>query len=508
MNQAFLGAEINKGYIDISISDKKRLIKKLVYFDVNESFNELVKELHVLFNSGIQVLHCGFVSTVLTDDHWIYKISSLDLNIQIHNISPVDVLNEFKKLTNKSITTVLICNYLKSNTFINNTEQFYIPEFENQRAETEKEQFSPIEFLNTPIDIDSTSKKYSLKNKSKIEKTEVAEIETVDLEDEIASIDFIEKQAAGKIINNDTVTKESDIGKTLLFNLIIKESEKNLQTYFLDILEKSFPEAIVYCEEKIPIWLVNLMYKYPNRKKLSKARLATVSKLVGKDHAKAISLIATIRLNIEFEKNENLEYLLKRVCENLLNLNNELNKVKRFVKRSFNHPHLEKLSIISNIDKFLTLFLIEELGDIDRFEKVDDMTTYFGVHFNEVDFKLENTTQYSGYKAMINRISEKVIKSNSYFKQLYDQKIALKHGHNEVIDFIDFKLSRVIFGLLKTEKTKVLDQEKELKQETFLANTVIENKLATSIALKRKEKIRKMLKVNKEQVADIARVAL
>ena len=89
MNQAFLGAEINKGYIDITISDKKGLLKKLVYFDVNESFNELVSEINKLFNDGIQVLHCGFVSTVLSENHWIHKVSSLDLTRIIHRAKKI-----------------------------------------------------------------------------------------------------------------------------------------------------------------------------------------------------------------------------------------------------------------------------------------------------------------------------------------------------------------------------------------------------------------------------------
>ena len=61
MKQAFLGAEINKGYIDITISNSENIIKKLVYFDIKQSYDELVLEIEKIFNSGVEVLHCGLL---------------------------------------------------------------------------------------------------------------------------------------------------------------------------------------------------------------------------------------------------------------------------------------------------------------------------------------------------------------------------------------------------------------------------------------------------------------
>lgn len=446
MKQAFLGADIDKGYIDITISDETRVINKLVYFDVEESFNSLLNEISFLFSKGIDVIHCGVVKATIVKNHWIYKLVNSKHNVVLHEIDSSEILKEYNKLSINNVTTLLICKYLKSH---------------------------------------SGEKDFSF--------TEKKIVKTVEKFENYYTVNTLIKDCA--ITEEPISKKKSDLNCISNYSKLIKETELSLKKQLKETLLKTIPQSIAFCEKDVPEWLLKLLMKYPSQFKLLTARDSNVQKICKKQVNKAKSLISAIKTNNGFGNNGNLNYITKKLCEKILTFKKEEKNVVNFVRRSFKHPFLTKLKPIYAIDKFLTIYLIEEIGDVKRFKTVDEMTKYFGVH---VDSKNEassyqNKNCYSSYKSIINILSKKVIKTNPYFKQQYDLKIAKKCSHIEAIEFIEFKLTRVIYGLLKSEENSkdiVIPIEKvAISTEKFEYTT----KVISELQQKTNEKARKML---------------
>lgn len=437
MNQAFLGAEINKGYIDIAISNNQNIFKKLVYFDIQHSFEELVIEIDKLFSTKIDVLHCGFISNVFSENHWVFNISNLKHNIIFHKVSSVNVLKELNKLTDENLTPTLICNYLKIHS--NNTKK-PIP-FEKRINDSNID-------INRSIIINSHKSanvlnSYTAKTKKTQLKQEVKTFKTEILK---------EKQ---KRYSETKSNKKNEINYFSDYNSLILETKENLLYQLKQIIRKTIPEAISYIKETPNNWNFKILKKYPSQEKINKARIKNIIKVCPKNKQELIDFIAAVKLGVAIEKNTKLEYLIKTICNDLIEIDSKNKKVESYIKRSYKHVYLEKLKFLKNVDRFLTVFLIEEIGNINRFETVDDMTTNFGVHINEnKKTELKNKKSNSEYKAILNRIVKKVITSNSYFKQMYKQKIALKFSHKKAIEFVEFKMTRIIYSLLKDTNVK------------------------------------------------------
>jgi len=432
MKQAFLGAEINKGYVDITISDKKNILKKLVYFDVAESYHNLLQEIELLFNNGVELLHIGFVSAKMTKNHWLKSVTNTKFNIQIHTINNSNILEEFKKLTPQSISTLLICNYLKSHT--NTLKNLKL---KNSRANAYLQNKPFLEFLDIEVSKTSTD----------------------------------------------------DVSKFIEYNDLLNDTKENLEKQLNNILQQTIPQAILYCKQGVPLWLVNLIMHYPSQEKLKKARITNLKEICNKNNVKAVKLVASIRLSEIIETNKQLNYLTKKICESLLAFSTETKKIVNYTKRNFKSENIEKLKPFTCVDKLLSYSIINEIGDVNQFKSADEMAKHFGVHINEENdlLSLQNKTRYTKYKVFLFKLVKKIIENNPYFKQLYAQKIALKFSHIEAIEFIEYKLTRVIYGLLKTPE-KI--EENKIETNVQFENTV-KKKVLVDIQAKENEKARK-----------------
>lgn len=97
--------------------------------------------------------------------------------------------------------------------------------------------------------------------------------------------------------------------------------------------------------------------------------------------------------------------------------------------------------------------------------------------------------QNIAFKQKVTEISEVIVISNPYFKQIFTQKIASKHTYCETIDFINFRLTKIIYSVVNSTSPIV-----DLKVEVDKEKVSSKRKKIEELDLKTAEMERKYLK--------------
>lgn len=252
---------------------------------------------------------------------------------------------------------------------------------------------------------------------------------------------------------------------------LLKKQQTQLVNQLKAVLYYAFPELTRYCKNSMPLWVLEILSKYPSAKKVANLKPEKLTKINHVDEDKAKTLIAKANNSVTSRDNESTAFLIQSLAEQILEKQQLIAKHKKFLEQTCKGPEVTLLTKIIGIGVYSAAAIMIEIEDIKRFITPKSLVCYFGLH---------PVLKESGDKKSVARMSKKgrasmrailfmcastAVVYDQHMKTIYHRHRSKGKTHKQALGVIMQKLLRVIWGVLttKTEYNAAVDQKNQSK---------------------------------------------
>ncbi|HEX8675865.1 MAG TPA: IS110 family transposase [Segetibacter sp.] len=289
------------------------------------------------------------------------------------------------------------------------------------------------------------------------------------------------------------------------------------------LVYQTFPELLLYCRHGFPVWLLNLLQKYPLPSEVIKAGKSRLAKLDFITEEKAAAIISKAKNTVAMQEADELLSATIKGMVTLLNGNRQqIVLQKKALVNQFKEAHeVQLLDSIPGIAEETAILLMMDIESIDNYSCAKQLCAQFGMH---PTFKQSGDGTWAARLSKMGRSSVRgllympalaAIRSNEYFKTLYAQQRAKGKKHRQAICVVMHKMLCIAFGVLKSKtpfnieihsknqqqgeqkqkeaeiKQQQHNKEKKTKRERYMSI----NELEAPISRKQSKRIKKELPV-------------
>ncbi len=212
--------------------------------------------------------------------------------------------------------------------------------------------------------------------------------------------------------------------------------------------------------------LLRLLIKYPDFSKYNKLTIEALLKIKMIGKKQASSMIDGLRnIQCHEETAETYKVIISSSARRVLELKEEINMLdSKLEDLGEQSPEVKRLISISGVGTKLSSRLVGEIGDINRFEKENQLAVYCGVACINDDSGKSRKTRVA-YKA--NRICKATmieiagcsIRYIPESKTYYKKKRAEGKKHNHALRCLARQLIKIIFKMLKEDRDYVMKEK-------------------------------------------------
>ena len=243
------------------------------------------------------------------------------------------------------------------------------------------------------------------------------------------------------------------------FSLVKQQTAQKL--IFQRLINVIFPEfpglfSSVYAES-----VLNILYAYPTPKKLARAHITSIDKLLHhRSSVTATKIIEVAKISIG-QSEEYLGFELKHTIDMIRFYESQIEIYNNQIEHElFQTDYGKIITSIPGVGIITGAMIVSEVGDIDNFQTPHQLLAFAGLDptvYESGNFESShNKPSKRGSKYLrwaIHQVSSGIWKWDNTFKEYYDKKIKEGKHHYVAIGHIDKKLVRVIFSLLKNKKS-------------------------------------------------------
>ncbi len=238
--------------------------------------------------------------------------------------------------------------------------------------------------------------------------------------------------------------------------MLVKQKVQ-LNNQFEKLLYQHFSEILVYCRRGVPVWLLNMLAKYPTAKAVQKAGAAKLSAINSINGEKATAIIGKAKESTQ-DISSHISHIIIATAKEILHKTTLIKEEKEYLA-DLNKDATEVLLVSSipgvGIDSAVAIVL--EIENIERFETAKKMASFFGVH---PTYKQSGDGLWGNYmskkgrreiRAVLYMASLTGIRHNPVLKQMYARFRAKGMKHYQAMGVAMHKLLRIIYGVLKNK---------------------------------------------------------
>lgn len=240
------------------------------------------------------------------------------------------------------------------------------------------------------------------------------------------------------------------------------------------LVYSSFPELLTYAKNGLPKWGLFVLVKCPSHKSFLKAKESSLLKINGL----TIDKIKNLKLLAKESVGQIADRLLSRTISNLAKQIRELDKKieeeKAFLSKNYTSEQVELIKGIKGIGIYSAIGIMMEIEAVNRFADAARMCSYFGLHpmfkqSGDGTTKPRMSKQGSaGYRSILYMVARNVSIHNPYFKEIYAKFRAKGMNDGQTMGVIMHKVTRVIFGMLKSNKPFDPEVDKKNRKKTVV----------------------------------------
>jgi len=255
------------------------------------------------------------------------------------------------------------------------------------------------------------------------------------------------------IFNKDD--KFSSLRKQWTFVRMLTKQRTQLYNQLESILYIANPEMLIYCKHGYPNWLLTVILNYPTAKRLSKARVATLSSIPYLNEQKAISLINKARVSVAASDDDVTANLIISLVKQIIELSKTIDRQSKFIADNCKLPEIEILKSFPGIGDYSAIGLLLNICSTEYYQSTKNLASYFGIHpiwkqSGDGTWGMHMSKQ--GKKEVRNilyMVAKTAIVHNERIREIYARH--LKKGMNKTaaIGVCMHKILRIVFGMLK-----------------------------------------------------------
>lgn len=140
------------------------------------------------------------------------------------------------------------------------------------------------------------------------------------------------------------------------------------------------PEIMTYKKNKMPQWLLTLLYTYPDAATLATASVEDLCKIPHIARTRAKSIIACAQQSVASASDEMTRIAIRTIITSITSQQKLIALNMRELQKRVQLPQVELLRTFKSIGVLSAIRLLIEIGCIERFPTVKHLASYFGVH--------------------------------------------------------------------------------------------------------------------------------
>lgn len=264
---------------------------------------------------------------------------------------------------------------------------------------------------------------------------------------------------------------------------LLTKQKTQLINEMKQLLYSCFPELQRYCKSSIPTWVLELLIQYPTVKRLSRARVASISKIKGITQAKAEKLLANAKKSISSRFDDSDGFLITTMAEDIQAKQKQLERLKMRLENTCKGPEVDRLQTMIGVGAYSAASVMIEIEDISRFPSPKHLAGYFGVH---------PSIKASGDKTGVSRMSKAgrpairaalymcamvAVRHDEHLKSVYVNQRARGNAHRQAIGVVMHKMLRIIWGMLTSETAYNPKVDQENQDKALPINDVQSNEI-------------------------------
>ena len=215
------------------------------------------------------------------------------------------------------------------------------------------------------------------------------------------------------------------------------------------------PEVLQYCQDSTPQWVLKLLTQYPTADSLSRARIATVTRIPYITRDRAQELIAEAKKSVASAQDNFTGQLVISTIEHILQLEKSIKAQVKILADNCSIPEIEILKTYPGIGDYSAIGLMLELQTVDRFPKAKNLASFFGIHpvFKASgDGSTVSCMSKKGRKEprkILFMVVMSAINCNPLIRDLYQKQVANGKEKMAAIGICMHKTLRILYGMLK-----------------------------------------------------------
>jgi transposase len=260
------------------------------------------------------------------------------------------------------------------------------------------------------------------------------------------------------------------------------------------LIYSGFPEMVRFCKEGVPVWVLEVLMKYPTSEKVAKLKNHQLSKIKGITPEKADAIIAKAKATVASRLNFSQEFLIKSLAKQIMDKQEIVKEAKKVLVEICTGPEVDLLTSIKGIGVYSAACIMIEIESIGRFESPKKLASYFGVHPELKEsgdkkgvYKMSKKGRPS-MRGVLFMCAQSAVLFDEHFKRIYHHHRSKGWTHRQAIGVIMHKLLRVIWGILTSKKPyeAAIDQANQNRKSFVIKD---ENKVNETKAKRRYQEI-------------------
>lgn len=221
-----------------------------------------------------------------------------------------------------------------------------------------------------------------------------------------------------------------------------------------------FPEYLNLFSQLYGVSSLNILLNYPTPKKLSKAKLSSISKhLHGRCAITAFEIQEIAKKSVG-QSDDFYAFQIRQTIETILFFDKQIEVYEKEIA-SIMREHGQIILSVPGIGEITGAMILSEIGDITKFSSADKLLAFAGLdpsvyQSGQYEANLRISKRGSKYlRWAIHQSSIIIWQHDKTFSDYYHKKANEGKAHNVIIGHIEKKLVRVIYSLLKNNKSFV-----------------------------------------------------
>ena len=258
-----------------------------------------------------------------------------------------------------------------------------------------------------------------------------------------------------------------------------KKQQTQLVNQLKAVLYSAFPELMRYCKSSVPVWVLEVLKKYPSVKHIAKLKPEQLSKINHVDIDKAQSLINKAKSSVSSRDNETTAFLIKSFAVQILEKQELVIEHKKFLEKTCQGPEVTLLTSLIGVGAYSAAAIMIEIENIHRFKTPNQLVCYFGVHpelkdsGDKIPKHRMSKKGRASMRAILYMCAQTAVIYDEHMKKIYHKHRSKGKNHKQAIGVIMQKLLRIIWGMLShnTVYNAVIDQANQNKKEVTIEQT-------------------------------------